>query len=198
MAQTRIRCPECDTVFRMRDPVPDGKSVRCPECDTRFRPPADDVDDAPVARKRDRDRRRDEDDYDDRPRRSRAGKKRPEKKGNGVLIAALAIAAVVVLGGAAVGAAIWWRAETAPPVVAKAPDGAAANKPAPPANVGGNAAPKAVAKAAPNARGEPTGRSGLEIGDTALEIEGEDIDGQTFKLSDYRGKVVVLDFWGHW
>jgi hypothetical protein len=38
----------------------------------------------------------------------------------------------------------------------------------------------------------------LVIGKVAPEIEGEDIDGKRFKLSDYRGKVVVLDFWGHW
>ena len=38
----------------------------------------------------------------------------------------------------------------------------------------------------------------LAIGKTAPEIQGEDIDGVKFKLSDYRGKVVVLDFWGHW
>ncbi len=38
----------------------------------------------------------------------------------------------------------------------------------------------------------------LAIGKTAPEIEGEDIDGKKFKLSDYKGKVVVLDFWGHW
>jgi hypothetical protein len=38
----------------------------------------------------------------------------------------------------------------------------------------------------------------LLIGKEAPEIEGEDIDGQKLKLSDYRGKVVVLDFWGHW
>src|SRR5262249_6577408 len=38
----------------------------------------------------------------------------------------------------------------------------------------------------------------LAIGKVAPEIEGEDIDGTSFKLSDYRGKVVVLDFWGHW
>jgi hypothetical protein len=38
----------------------------------------------------------------------------------------------------------------------------------------------------------------LAIGKTAPQIEGEDIDGVKFKLSDYRGKVVVLDFWGHW
>lgn len=38
----------------------------------------------------------------------------------------------------------------------------------------------------------------LVVGKTAPEIEGEDIDGKRFKLSDYRGKVVVLDFWGNW
>jgi peroxiredoxin len=27
---------------------------------------------------------------------------------------------------------------------------------------------------------------------------GETIDGHQFKLSDYRGKVVVLDFYGFW
>jgi hypothetical protein len=38
----------------------------------------------------------------------------------------------------------------------------------------------------------------LAIGKPAPEIEAEDLDGVTFKLSDYRGKVVVLDFWGNW
>ncbi len=38
----------------------------------------------------------------------------------------------------------------------------------------------------------------LQIGMIAPDIEGEDIDGVPFKLSDYRGKVVVLDFWGDW
>ena len=36
---------------------------------------------------------------------------------------------------------------------------------------------------------------GLSIGKEAPEIEAEDQDGQRFKLSDYRGKVVLLDFW---
>jgi len=39
---------------------------------------------------------------------------------------------------------------------------------------------------------------GLVVGKLAPEIAGEDIDGTPFKLSDYRGKVVVLDFWGNW
>jgi len=37
-----------------------------------------------------------------------------------------------------------------------------------------------------------------EVGDPAPEIEGVDADGKVFRLSDYRGKVVLLDFWGSW
>ena len=40
--------------------------------------------------------------------------------------------------------------------------------------------------------------TGLGIGQFAPEIAGEDIDGTPLKLSDYKGKVVVLEFWGHW
>lgn len=38
----------------------------------------------------------------------------------------------------------------------------------------------------------------LRVGKVVPEIEGEDVDGVKFKISDYRGKVVMLDFWGHW
>jgi len=38
----------------------------------------------------------------------------------------------------------------------------------------------------------------LYVGALAPDIEGEDLNGVKFKLSDYRGKVVVLDFWGNW
>jgi hypothetical protein len=38
----------------------------------------------------------------------------------------------------------------------------------------------------------------LAVGKVAPDIKGEDIEGVVFKLSDYRGKVVVLDFWGNW
>lgn len=38
----------------------------------------------------------------------------------------------------------------------------------------------------------------LEPGLPAPEIDGKDLDGVPFKLSDYRGKVVLLDFWGDW
>ena len=38
----------------------------------------------------------------------------------------------------------------------------------------------------------------LRVGKEAPDIKGEDLDGKEFKLSDYRGKVVLLDFWGDW
>jgi hypothetical protein len=37
----------------------------------------------------------------------------------------------------------------------------------------------------------------LAVGKVAPEIEGPDQDGVSFKLSDYRGKVVLLYFWQH-
>lgn len=36
------------------------------------------------------------------------------------------------------------------------------------------------------------------IGNPAPEIIGKDVDGKEMKLSDYKGKIVVLDFWGDW
>ncbi len=38
----------------------------------------------------------------------------------------------------------------------------------------------------------------LSVGSVAMEISGPDMDGEEFQLSDYRGKVVLLDFWGDW
>ena len=42
------------------------------------------------------------------------------------------------------------------------------------------------------------GTVGLSEGDIIPEIEGEDTEGVSFKLSDYKGKVIMLDFWGDW
>jgi cytochrome oxidase Cu insertion factor (SCO1/SenC/PrrC family) len=38
----------------------------------------------------------------------------------------------------------------------------------------------------------------LQVGMVAPDFEAIDENGQKFKLSDYRGKVVMLDFWGIW
>jgi hypothetical protein len=44
----------------------------------------------------------------------------------------------------------------------------------------------------------PLASADLAIGNPAPEITGTGVDGKPLKLSDYRGKVVVLDFWGFW
>ncbi len=38
----------------------------------------------------------------------------------------------------------------------------------------------------------------LQVGRVAPDIVGVDLDDVEFKLSDYRGKVVMIDFWGDW
>ena len=41
-------------------------------------------------------------------------------------------------------------------------------------------------------------RERFSIGMVSPDIEGIDLDGTAFKLSDYEGKVIFLDFWGDW
>ena len=48
------------------------------------------------------------------------------------------------------------------------------------------------------ARAELSEMRDLGAGKQAPEIEGEDQDGKRFKLGDYRGKVVLLDFWSEY
>ena len=40
--------------------------------------------------------------------------------------------------------------------------------------------------------------AGPGVGEEAPPISGNDLDGIPFHLSDYRGKVVMLTFWGDW
>lgn len=53
-------------------------------------------------------------------------------------------------------------------------------------------------KAGKRAGGAAFAFENLNVGQTAPEIVGADVDGNAMKLSDFAGKVVVLDFWGFW
>jgi hypothetical protein len=90
---------------------------------------------------------------------------------------------------------------------APAPAAAAAPAaPAPPAPVVAKETPApapAPAAPAPAAESQPAAAArepsiGLVVGCRAPDFEATDLAGVKFKLSDYRGKVVVLDFWGFW
>ena len=37
-----------------------------------------------------------------------------------------------------------------------------------------------------------------DVGQVASNIDGVDADGKPFQLRDYRGKVVLIDFWALW
>lgn len=41
-------------------------------------------------------------------------------------------------------------------------------------------------------------REKFSIGATVPDIVGTDLDGVAFKLSDYKGKILFVDFWGDW
>lgn len=46
---------------------------------------------------------------------------------------------------------------------------------------------------------QPLGEeSGLEIGQAAPDFEVETLEGDTVKLSDYRGEPVIINFWATW
>jgi hypothetical protein len=182
----KVYCPECDAPVRVPSDHPPNKKVRCPECDLAFRP---DLDDAPARGRRSRD--------DDRPRRSKG---KGKKSSNTAALVAVPIVLLVLVG---VGGAVAYfgfikkkddsgaTADNRPPV---GDSGADRNPPPPvPPKLGGPPGlGPSVSKVA------ASGKIGIRVGDTAQEIEGDDIDGKEFKLSDYRGKVVLLDFWGFW
>ncbi len=44
----------------------------------------------------------------------------------------------------------------------------------------------------------PQPETGIKVGQTAPDFELEDINSNTIKLSDYRGKLVIVDFWASW
>lgn len=189
MPASRYSCPECEAIIRRAEPVPDGKKIRCPECDVVFRPPVDDEPPMPASKKRKAYR---EDDDDDRPRKKSKGKK--QKQSNNAALIAIPILALVLLGiGSAVAYFGFIKKDDDPnknnPVVLKNQENP--RSPGPNNNAGPQGNPNAVAKGG-------NGTPGVQIGNTARDISGEDIDGQPFKLSDYRGKVVLLDFWGDW
>jgi thiol-disulfide isomerase/thioredoxin len=43
-----------------------------------------------------------------------------------------------------------------------------------------------------------SGNIGLDIGDTAPELDFPDPEGKDLKLSSLRGKIVLIDFWASW
>jgi cytochrome oxidase Cu insertion factor (SCO1/SenC/PrrC family) len=93
-----------------------------------------------------------------------------------IIVGVAAVFLIVVVVGAVAAAIYFWPS---PPQVAKGPVDAIPPGKMPPG--------------APNLGPPPA--AGPAVNATAPEIDGVDQDGKSFKLSDYKGKVVLLDFW---
>ena len=50
----------------------------------------------------------------------------------------------------------------------------------------------------PSSPPEDSASSVIRVGEKAPNIVGVDVEGNAFELEDYRGKVILLDFWGFW
>jgi len=110
-----------------------------------------------------------------------------KEKGRALLITGL-VAGVVLLSASAVTAVLWLGGRREPasqpaPVVR-------GETPSPPP-----ASPPPVVTRPPQ---DPALPIGVQVSQQAPDLEGVDVDGKQIRLSDYRGRVVVLDVWGDW
>jgi hypothetical protein len=93
-------------------------------------------------------------------------------------------------------AAVQEPAAPSPPALVAAPE-PPPSTPAPEASLAAPDVP-AGAAGAPVAAPDPSIPVGLFVGNRAPDFEAVDVQDKRFKLYDYRGKIVALDFWGFW
>ncbi|HMC67040.1 MAG TPA: TlpA disulfide reductase family protein [Gemmataceae bacterium] len=198
MSAVKLICPDCQAVLRSTQELPPGKRIKCSACAAVFTveegagAAARAARSAPRAAAAPRASRVsddlqvvEDDDYDRRPRRGRSRPPVSTKQSNMPLVLGLcAVGAVVFIGVVVtvVAAAMW----------------AFSSKKNEPSD---NTNPLYQVRHSSIDDGisiRDQAKAGPKKGDTAPDIEGVDIDGKPLKLSDYRGKVVLLDFWADW
>jgi peroxiredoxin len=173
----RLACPDCGAVPRRGADTSPGGRIRCRECGAVFRAPAEDDNDAELAIRRGQ---------------------RQGGSGTLLLIVGLGLTAgagaLLLIVGAVL---VWamWPHEPKPPVAQGPPGVQPFPRLGPQADDQQQLFPGGLPPVGAN---QPPFGGQAEVGTTAREIEGEDIDGKPIRLSDYRGKVVLLDFWADW
>jgi thiol-disulfide isomerase/thioredoxin len=203
-----VNCPQCNTSLEMPDELPAGKRLQCPDCGAAFAPPraADRAaamkaapgraDSRPGAGPRHRSRY--EDDGDDRDREPSRG-----RGGSAALLIGVGVVALVLLCGGGLAAIGFMRAVEADSVPQPMPPPVAVKQPMVVQGPMGAGGP-GMAPMAPGGGMAGGGMMGgpmqpmPRLGDLAPDIAGVDLDGKPMKLSDLKGKVVYLDFWGEW
>jgi thiol-disulfide isomerase/thioredoxin len=194
MVTHQLICPTCDARLKLPNPIGPGKRIRCPKCRQVFAPDGKTtVGAAPSqAVTQTVDWQQAVPDTSptgpppvklsvERPRRRAQAKKKLSPLVNIGLVAVL----LLIIGGAGVVIAMKLTAAATP------------------GDAQGNAAaPVASSKSVPRVPAKQVAQTapvlGLLVNNLAPDFDAEDVDGHRFKLSDYRGKVVFLDFWGDW
>jgi hypothetical protein len=206
MSGSLCTCPDCHATLKLAPNRPSGKPIECPKCNSVFTIP--EVEEVPemealppqpplsprgagegsvsgrVVRRR---AWPTDEEAERRPRRST----RPVSTGISPATVAL-IVVPVLLGGLLLAGGAWlvWRALNPKSEVVAGTSAAGGANPR---------GPNGAVRSGPvNPQAPLNVARGTQVGALALEIEGEDIDGKRFRLSDYQGKVVLLDFWGNW
>jgi peroxiredoxin len=199
MPATTFTCPACGAVLKRSAPPAPGKKLKCPECE-EIVAPAESA--GPRSRREEKitsargklhpQPADDEDEELPRPRQRRR-KGKPAGLSPAVLWGSIGAGALVLLLGG-IGVALALRGPRAP----EATGGTSGS-----GSTGGTAATPGAGDAPivePPWTGYKPSRlmTGLGHGNLAPDLQGLDLAGKSFKLSDYRGKVVLIDFWGHW
>ena len=183
----KVTCHACHAVLNSAQELPPGKRIKCSACGAIFA-----IGDAGVAEKsapaaqplhRSSDVHVDEE-FERRPARRRSLPPIEKPPTNlAVVLTLCAVGALVFIGIVAAGVvgAVWYFSDR------NARDFNDANNPRPVIVTGGGSDLELIIDKLQN---------GPKKGDVAPEIEGEDFDGKKFKLREFRGKVVLLYFWG--
>ena len=189
MSASLCTCPDCHATLRLAENRVASKPIRCPKCKTVFTA-VPEVEEIPETESGRGPRRRTDYAYEKTERRPRR-RTRPVAKDSksqtlAIVVGSVLVGVLLLAGGAWF---VWSILYRKPEAVASAPA---------PGGAKPGAANPGVRAGAANPPALPNVPRGTQVGNLAVEIEGEDIDGKRFRLSDYQGKVVLLDFWGNW
>jgi len=116
-----------------------------------------------------------------------------EKKKNGRWLILFVMIVLLVVAGTIAGSFLVDRRSAPEPTVVASGTDEARNIPSPSTEEQERPASTDPSPGAPVA--VPTG---ISVGETAPEFTLKDLDGKSVSLSDYRGEVVIIDFWASW
>jgi predicted Zn finger-like uncharacterized protein len=203
MPGQKVACPECDAQLRIDETVPAGKKIKCPECDTVFPLPDPDAEAVtPTRRVARAGASGDEGDWDDD---SRPRSRRQSQDTRAMVIASIAFGAILLLGGGALAVVLLTQpgpkndeqAQKTPALVQNFPVDRLRQQGGGPHQPGVKIPQQVLPPPGLNPNAQP-GDGALALGKPAPDIDGVDQDGKKLKLSDFKGKVVLLDFWSQY